>query len=132
MNGEGVGAGWVGLSEPECRQLLQRATLGHLATTNRSLPVVVPVAIRSGGSDLLLAPLVAGVAMPPLQETVVALSVSNLSVAPMGAGRGWSVHCQGMLVHAPRQASPECCRFVAQIIAGWRIPQGYEPLRAAR
>ncbi len=119
------------LSELECRRLLEHATFGHLASTSRGLPVVVPVAIRSEAGDLLLAPLISGVAVPPAREAVVALSVSNLSVAALGTGRAWSVHCQGTLADACVETSPERCRLVPQVLAGWRLARCIDPFLEA-
>ncbi|HTX00778.1 MAG TPA: hypothetical protein VMD59_18500 [Acidimicrobiales bacterium] len=81
------------LSEEQCLEYLCSARLGHLATTSRAMPVVVPVRLEVVGAEVMLEPLIEEVGKIA-GDVVVALGVGNVGA---GDGAEWMVHAIGVL-----------------------------------
>lgn len=121
--GDGVvtGDGVVALSEQECFEHLARATAGYLSTTDRALPVIVPVALATVDGQLLLAAAFSGslfgaTARP--RDTIVALAVGELGDGAYADGKAWSVVVQGVLRSPPYPSG--ACVLQPELVTGWR------------
>ena len=108
------------LGSADCLDHLAGARMGYLATTERALPVIVPVAITNdtGTNDtgcLLLAPLFrARIGDHPdsaRSDAVVALAVGDDT---------WCVVAQGILQGDPTGSTAQRRRFHPEMVAGWR------------
>lgn len=124
--------GVVALSEEECRRRLARATTGYLSTTDRALPVIVPVAVTMAEGEVLLAPVFGGplatTATPP-RDAIVALGIGQLDKATCEREHveTWSVVAQGTLCSPPHPSG--ACVLHAEVLMGWR--RGSVPVAAA-
>jgi nitroimidazol reductase NimA-like FMN-containing flavoprotein (pyridoxamine 5'-phosphate oxidase superfamily) len=108
----------VALSEAECFDCLKAATTGYLSTTDRALPIIVPVALFAREDKLLLAPVFHD-SLSVTRDTVVALAIGELAQpSPHLAGGAWSVVVQGVL-RAPASPSSACI-LQPELVSGWR------------
>lgn len=117
--------GLVPLDEAQCAELLSTARTGRLATTQRALPVVAPVALgASEGGGLLVEPLV-GHLVTLASDAIVALEVGTL-----GWGvPGWTVLVQGLLSARTPDPFPDPlnplpdARYLLRpaVLTGWRL-----------
>lgn len=113
----------VALSQAECTTYLAGAATGFLATTDRALPVIVPVHITASGDRLLLAPLLgarlSGLSLVEPLPAVVALAIGQLEIAEDrrdAAQAPWSVVVQGILEPVPGGSFA----LKPELLSGWR------------
>jgi len=85
------------LSEQQCWELLATASVGQLALSIRSLPVIMPVQYYLDGRRLAVCLGHQGLPERALDETVIAFAAD--SIEPVTRS-GWSVQVQGRSVIA--------------------------------
>ena len=107
------------LGSADCLDHLVGSRIGYLATTDRALPVIVPVAITTDPGCLLLAPLfTARIGEHPdsaRSDAVVALAVGDVEGEDT-----WCVVAQGILQGVPAGSGTHRRRFHPAVVAGWR------------
>lgn len=112
------------LGEAACREHLRSARNGYLATTERALPIIVPVAIAADGANVVLTPLFDGsfgqLATRDPGGVVVALAV--------GAVDRWCVVAQGLLRRLPADGASSRCSFEPEVVTGWRHADAGRPM----
>jgi nitroimidazol reductase NimA-like FMN-containing flavoprotein (pyridoxamine 5'-phosphate oxidase superfamily) len=81
------------LSVSECLALLATVSIGHLAVTQKALPVVVPVRIHLAGNEVEITSLL-GTAIPLTAGSVVALQAGAIGEGLLSE---WTVQVRGFL-----------------------------------
>ena len=105
------------LDEEECRRLLQTASFGRIAVTERALPTIVPVLFTVRGDAVIAVSPAGSPAVAPSDGTVVALEIDSYDPT---TAQGWSVTVLGKAALVTAAADAEALASLG--ISPWPAP----------